>query len=91
MSATEIVLPPTSELFTQRQLAERHSHLLNHNRIIWAVRNRAGNGLKAAGAVFESPCGEHLIHEPAFLRWFLGLTSRNKPRSTRRPRAAAVA
>jgi len=86
MSAANTALPPTSELFTQRQLAERHSHLLNHNRIIWAVRNRADNGLKAAGAVFESPCGE-----PAFLRWFLGLSGRAKPRSPRRPRAVALA
>jgi hypothetical protein len=90
MSPTNAPTPPTSELFTQRQLAERHAHLLNLNRIVWAVRKRAENGLETAGAVFASPCGEWLIHEPTFLRWFLGLTSRNKPRATRRSRGAAA-
>ena len=36
MSATKVPVPPTSELFKQKQLAERHTHLLNHNRIVWA-------------------------------------------------------
>jgi hypothetical protein len=89
MSATNAPLPPTSELFKQKQLVERHTHLLNHNRIVWAVRNRHRNGLEAAGAVFSSPCGEFLIHEPSFLRWFLGLDGRAKPRSPRRSGAVA--
>lgn len=89
MSAVEIATPPTTELFTQRQLAERHPHLLNHNRIVWAVRHRRKNGLSTVGAVFDSPCGELLIHEPAFIRWFLGLAGRAKPRAPRR-RAAAI-
>lgn len=80
-------LPPTSELFPLRQLVLRHPHLLNQSRLEWATRHRKKNGLNAAGAVFESPCGELLIHEPAFLSWFLGLSSRAKPR---RLRAEAV-
>ena len=89
MAAPEIALPPTTELFTQRQLAERHPHLLNYNRIVWAVRQRRKNGLGTVGAVFDSPCGELLIREPAFLAWFLGLAGRAKPRTARR-RTAAV-
>jgi hypothetical protein len=76
-------LPPTSELFTRRQLSGRHTHLLNDHRVSWALRNRRKNGLSTARAVFESPCGELLIHEPAFLAWFLGLSSRAKPRRLR--------
>lgn len=90
MAAPEIALPPTTELFTQRQLAERHPHLLNYNRIVWGIRHRHTNGLTATGAVFESACGELLIHEPSFLRWFLGLAGRAKPRAGRR-RPSAVA
>jgi hypothetical protein len=89
MSALD-TLPPTNELFTRRPLVERHPTLLNDNRVAWALRHRHTNGLNAAGAVFDSPCGELLIHEPAFLRWFLGLAGRTKPRAARR-RAAAVA
>jgi hypothetical protein len=59
---------------------------LNDHRVAWALRNRRKNGLAAAGAVFESACGELLIHEPAFLRYFLGLTGRAKPRALRRSR-----
>jgi hypothetical protein len=88
MSTIEKPLPPASELFSAPQLAARHPHLLPPNRITWATRQRETNGLKAAGAVFESPCGRLLIHEPAFLRWFLGLAGRAKPRRQRR---AAVA
>ena len=40
------------------------------------------NGLTAA--VFDSPCGELLIHEPSFLAWFLGLSGRAMPRAGRR-------
>jgi hypothetical protein len=90
MSATNAPMPPTSELFKRKQFVERHGHLLSKNRIDWALRNSGRNGLEAAGAVFRSPCGEDLIHEPAFLRWFLGLTSRNKPRAPRRPRGASA-
>lgn len=84
MSASDTPLPPASELFTRKQLVERHSHLLNKHRIDWALRNRARNGLDACGAVFHSPCGEDLIREPAFLAWFLGLAGRSKPRAARR-------
>jgi hypothetical protein len=84
-------LPPTTELFNSRQLVERHAHLLSYNRVFWAVRHRHKNGLAAAGAVFASPVGSVLIHEPAFLRWFLGLAGRAKPRRLRsRKRAASV-
>jgi hypothetical protein len=75
-------MPPTAELFTKAQLAARHPHLLSANRLVWALRRRTLNGLSAA--VFDSPCGELLIHEPAFLAWFLGLRGRAKPRSARR-------
>ena len=86
MSASDTPLPPPSELFTRRQLVERHSHLLNKHRVDWALRNRARNGLDACGAVFQSPCGEDLIREPAFLAWFLGLAGRAKPRVSGRSR-----
>jgi hypothetical protein len=76
--------PPTSELFPARQLIARHAHLLNEHRVAWALRQRRRNGLAKAGAIYESPCGELLIHEPAFLEWFLGLNGRGKPRRLRR-------
>lgn len=82
-------LPPTTELFNRHQLAERHAHLLTDHRIAWALRNRRNNGLDGTGAVYNSPCGELLIHEPAFLRWFLGLGGRSKPRRPRKSRANA--
>src|SRR6185312_8653304 len=75
-------VPPTAELFTKTQLVARHPHLLSLNRVVWALRCRAVNGLSAA--VFDSPCGELLIHEPSFLAWFLGLSGRSKPRAGRR-------
>jgi hypothetical protein len=84
MSASAQPLPPTSELFTSRQLVQRHPHLLNQHRLDWAFRHRRKNGLTAAAAIFESPCGELLVHEPAFLAWFLGLSGRAKPRAARR-------
>ena len=77
--------PATSELYNSRQLAGRHPHLLNEHRVAWAVRNRQKNGLSAAGATFNSPCGEILIHEPTFIAWFLGLAGRAKPRRVRGP------
>jgi hypothetical protein len=43
---------------------------------------RAVNGL--SDAVYDSPCGDLLIHEPFFLAWFLGLTGRPKARAGRR-------
>ena len=75
-------LPPTNELFPQGPFVQRHPTILNTSRVKWAVRNRHKNGLD--GAVFESRGGELLIHEPAFLRWFLGLNGRAKPRAQRR-------
>lgn len=84
-------LPPPTEVFSRRYFAKRHPDILSEHRVAWAVRHRHTNGLMSAGAVFESPCGELLIHEPSFLRWFYGLTSRNKPRRARtRSRTAAV-
>ena len=79
-------VPPTAELFTKAQLVTRHPHLLSPNRLMWALRRRAANGLSSA--VFESPCGELVIHEPAFLAWFLGLKGRSKPRAARKGRRA---
>lgn len=75
-------VPPTTELVTKAQLVAKHPHLLSINRVTWALRCRTENGL--SGAVFDSPCGELLIHEPAFLAWFLGLSGRAKPRVGRR-------
>ena len=82
MLAVPPSLPPTTELVTKAQLVARHPHLLSVNRVTWALRCRAVNGLTAA--VFDSPCGEFLIHEPSFLAWFLGLSGRAKPRAERR-------
>ena len=82
MIAVPPSLPPTTELVTKAQLAARHPHLLSINRVTWALRRRATNGLSAA--VFDSPCGELLIHEPSFLAWFLGLGGRAKPRAGHR-------
>ena len=79
-------LPPANELFTKAVLAERHPNLLNRNRVEWAVRERKGNGLDSVGAVFEARGNQLLIHEPAFLAWFLGLTGRSKPRALRGPK-----
>jgi len=88
-AATVQSLPPISELYTSRELAQRHPRLLNDHRLAWATRHRQKNGLSAAGAVFDSPCGELLIHEPAFLAWFLGLSNRAKPRRLRKVSAHA--
>jgi hypothetical protein len=84
MTAAPPSLPPTTELVTKEQLVARHPHLLSANRVAWALRRRALNGL--SGAVFDSPCGQLLIHEPSFLAWLLGLGGRAKPRATRRGR-----
>ena len=77
-------IPPTSELFPQDQIVQRHPTILFKSRVQWAIRNRHKNGLE--DAVFESRGGEILIHEPSFLRWFLGLAGRAKPRAPRRRR-----
>lgn len=77
-------LPPTGELYTRRTLVERHPNILTSARLAWALRHRKDNGLAATAAVFDSPCGELLIHEPPFLVWFLGLAGRAKPRAARR-------
>lgn len=79
-------IPPTSELFRLTDFVPRHKPLLSENRVRWAVRNRDKNGLQASGAIYEDPYGVVLIHEPAFLAWFLGLTGRAKPRAPRRLR-----
>lgn len=77
----QLVLPPTSELFSKEALVERHPNLLTHPRVQWALRNRAKNGL--ASVVYESRSGRLLVHEPQFIRWYLGLTGRSKPRASR--------
>jgi hypothetical protein len=85
MTARE--LPPTSELFPRHALVERHPNLLTEPRVQWALRNRDRNGLSEA--VYESRSGELLVHEPGFLRWYLGLSGRGKPRASRRKRQVA--
>ena len=80
-------IPPTCELFSKEALVDRHPNLLTHPRIQWALRNRATNGLSSV--VYESKSGQLLVHEPAFLRWYLGLTGRSKPRASRIPRRSA--
>jgi hypothetical protein len=80
-------IPPTAELFPRHALVQRHPNLLTEPRLQWALRRRATNGL--SDAVFESRAGELIIHEPTFLRWFLGLAGRAKPRAARRKRRAA--
>jgi hypothetical protein len=77
----ELQIPPTSELFSKEALVERHPNLLTHPRLQWALRNRAINGLSSV--VYESKSGKLLVHEPGFLRWYLGLTGRSKPRASR--------
>lgn len=81
-------VPDTSALFTKHALVERHSNLLKATSVAWALRNRATNGLEEAEAVFESQSGELLLYEPAFLRWYLGLAGRRKPRASHRSRRA---
>jgi hypothetical protein len=76
-------LPPTSELFSKDALVKRHPNLLTPPRIEWALRKRATNGLSSV--VYESKSGQLLVHESEFLRWYLGLTGRAKPRASRIP------
>lgn len=80
-NVSSLSIPPTSELFSKEAMVERHPNLLNSARIQWALRNRARNGL--SGVVYESKSGQLLVHEPEFLRWYLGLTGRAKPRASR--------
>jgi hypothetical protein len=77
-------IPPSNELFPRHALVKRHPNLLTEPRVQWALRNRARNGL--SDVVYESRSGELLVHEPGFLRWYLGLAGRAKPRATRRKR-----
>jgi hypothetical protein len=77
-------LPPASEISSLKVLAERSPTLLFENRLRWMARNRARNALKAAGAIYDSPAGELLFHEPTTIAWLLGLAGRAKPRSTRK-------
>ncbi len=86
MSTREI--PPTSELFPRQALVERHPNLLTESRVQWALRHRESNGLSPA--VFESRSGELLVHEPGFLRWFLNLDPRHRPRAARSRRRVAT-
>lgn len=79
-------LPPVGELFPRHALVERHPNLLTDARVQWALRNRYRNGL--GSAVYETRGGGLLIHEPTFLRWFLNLDGRAKPRASRRPRGS---
>jgi hypothetical protein len=83
-------VPPSNEIFPKAPLVQRHPTILNGSRVDWALRNRDKNGLKEAGAVYESKSGELLIHEPTFLLWFLGLNGRAKPRALRRKRRAQL-
>jgi hypothetical protein len=82
MSCRSRPLPPIDELFSRHVLVERNPTLLTEPRVQWALRNRKHNGL--AEAVYESRGGELLVHESAFLRWFLNLDGRAKPRAPRR-------
>jgi hypothetical protein len=81
LRVTQQEIPPTSELFSKEALVERHPNLLTRPRIQWALRNRARNGLSSV--VYESKSGQLLVHEPEFIRWYLGLTGRSKPRASR--------
>jgi hypothetical protein len=80
-NVSRLDIPPTSELFSKEGLVERHPNLLTYARVQWALRNRAKNGLSTV--VYESRSGQLLVHEPEFLRWYLGLTGRSKPRAAR--------
>jgi len=82
--------PPPAELFSIHALAQRHPTLLSENRLRWAIRNRASNGLAAAGAVFDSPVGKFILHEPAVICWILGLSGRAKPRAARLKKQASA-
>lgn len=74
-------LPPASEIFSLKAMAKRNPELFPESRLRWMARNRTRNGLQAAGAIFDSPAGALLFHEPTTLAWLLGLRGRAKPRS----------
>jgi hypothetical protein len=76
--------PPVEELFPVRVFAARHPHFLNESKVRWAIRNRSTNGLQQVGAIFETRAGAFLVHEPTFIRWFLGLEGRSRPRCSPR-------
>jgi hypothetical protein len=80
-------VPPAAELFGLIPLADRHPGLLPENRLRWMARNRHTNGLLDARAIFESPVGELIFHEPATINWLLGLSGRAKPRRVRKQSA----
>ena len=88
-NVSRLDIPPTSELFSKEGLVERHPNLLTYARVQWALRNRATNGLSSV--VYESKSGQLLIHEPQFLRWYLGLAGRSKPRASSVRRRSAGA
>jgi hypothetical protein len=81
---TTRAIPPTSELFPATDFVARHPSILTLNRVKWAARNRAING--ASSAFYDTRGGELLVHEPEFLRWFLRLDGRSKPRASARRR-----
>ena len=70
MTAAPTSIPPTTELVTKAQLVAKHPHLLSVNRVAWALRCRAVNGL--CDAIFDSPCGELLIQSHPSSRGSLG-------------------
>jgi len=86
---TAQTLPDAAEIFSLKALAARHPHLLSESRLKWAARNRRKNGLLDRRAIYESPTGELLFHEPKVLEWLLGLGGRAKPRVLRTRRDAA--
>ena len=73
-------VPPTSELCSKQELVKRHPHLLTLSRVQWALRNRLSNGLESV--VYKCKSGRLVVHEPEFMRWYLGLTGLSKPRAT---------
>src|SRR5579871_5400056 len=83
---TELPMTAPRSVPPMTELVAKHPHLLSANRVAWALRRRAVNGL--SDAVFESPCAELLIHEPSFLAWFLGLSGRAQRRAGRTGRRA---
>lgn len=80
----------TEHLFSKQDFVARHPNLLTLSRVNWALRHRRDNGLDGVRGVYESLSGVLLIDEPAFLRWWLGLEGRAKPRSGPRARRSQV-
>lgn len=69
---------PGRGLFSLKELCARNPDLLPPNRVRWALRHRATNGLVECGAVFEGRGGQLIFHEPTMINWLLGLTGRTK-------------